>query len=212
MERGRVFTIAALLLALPVAARALDRLTVHSGLLHITNGEEDGAPSALVPPLGAWTPVPLRWLPGLSWEAGVMMMGLTYTWDSESERGVPVEVEHANTFWVLGLAGDLRAVYQWRLRDNLELGITGGLLVLMRVPVIPYDDAASDWGSLATFFAMRSVFPEVGGGLRWQALGTTAVVVQLRALYPLHNLWDADTPSALDHFTAGLIVGLDFDL
>ena len=56
------------------------------------------------------------------------------------------------------------------------------------------------------------MFPEGGAGLRWQILGSTALVAQLRALYPLHNLWDADVPSALDHFTAGLIVGLDFDL
>ncbi len=205
-------TVVALLAVLPGMTQALDHLTVHSGLLHITNGDEDGAPSALVPPFGAWIPVSLPSAPHLSWEAGVMMLGLTYTFDSNSDRGVPVEIEHANSFWVLGLIGDLRAVYLWQLRDNLWVGATGGLALFMRIPVIPYDDAASDWGSLAGFFALRSLFPEVGAALRWQILGNTAIVAQLRALYPLHNLWDADAPSVLDTLTAGLIVGLDFDL
>ena len=195
---------------LPAAALPFDRLTVHSGLLLIVNGVEDGAPDALVPPLGAWVPVPLPSAPRLSWEAGVMLLGLTYHY--EDGRGVPVEIEAANSFWVLGLVGDLRALYLWPLADKLALGVTGGLALVLRVPVIPYDDAASDWGSLAGFFVARSVFPELGAALHWQLLDTVAIAVQLRALYPLHNLWDADKPSALDHFTAGVIAGLEFKL
>lgn len=207
---GLLATLGLLLVALPAASLPFDRVTVHTGLLHITNGIEDGAPSALVPPLGAWVPVALPLWPPLAWEAGLMIVGLTYTY--EDGRGVPVEVEHADTFWVLGLAGDLRVVRMWPLGKNLSAGVTGGLALLLRIPVIPYDNAASDWGSLAGFFLLRSLFPEVGAALRWQALERAAVAVQLRALYPLHNLWDADSPSALDHFTAGLIVGLEFSL
>ncbi len=207
---GLLVTLALLLAALPAACLPFDRVTVHGGLLYIVNGIEDGAPSALVPPLGAWIPVALPLGPSMSWEAGVMIAGLTYTY--EDGRGVPVETEHADTFWVLGLAGDLRVVRMWPLSKSLSLGVTGGLALLLRIPVIPYDDAASDWGSLAGFFLLRSLFPEVGATLRWQALERTAIVVQLRALYPLHNLWDADAPSALDHFTAGLIVGLELAL
>lgn len=203
-------TLALLLVALPAASLPFDRVTIHSGLLYIHNGVEDGAPSALVPPLGAWVPIKLPLAPSLSWEAGLMIVGLTYTW--EDDRGVPVEIEHADTFWVLGLAGDLRVVRTWPLAKSLSLGVTGGLALLLRIPLIPYDDAASDWGALAGFFALRSLFPEVGATLRWQAVDRAAIVLQLRALYPLHNIWDGDTPSALDHLTAGAILGLELEL
>jgi hypothetical protein len=210
MKRAPLLAAAAVIAALPAAALPFESLTVHSGLLMIVNGVENGAPNALVPPVGAWVPVRLPSPPGLTWEAGIMMMGLIY--DYQDGRGVPEEVEHANTFWVLGLACDLRAVYLRPVHERLSLGVTGGLALLFRIPVIPYDEAASDWGDLAGFFLTRSIFPEVGGVLRFAIVDDVALAVQLRALYPLSNLWDADKPSWLDHLTAGVIAGLEFKL
>ncbi len=210
MKRALLVAAAVTIGALPVAALPFESLTIHSGLLMIVNGVENGAPSALVPPLGAWVPVRLPRPAGLSWEAGVMMVGLTY--DYEDGRGVPQEIEHANTFWTLGLMGDLRVVRLWPVHERLSLGVTGGLALFLRIPVIPYDDAAADWGDLATFFLTRSLFPEAGGMLRFKIRDDVALAVQLRALYPLSNIWDADKPSWLDHFTAGLLAGLEFKL
>jgi hypothetical protein len=210
MRRALLPAVAVVLSALPAAALPFETVTVHGGLLYIVNGVEDGAPSALVPPLGAWVPVSIPAVAGLSWEAGAMITGLTYR--LEDDRGVPMEIEAANTFWVLGLLGDLRALYLWPVAGTLLLGPTAGLAVLLRIPVIPHDDAASDWGTLAGFFLQRSLFPEAGAALRWQILERVGVAAHLRLLYPLHNLWDADVPSAADHLAVGLLVGLQLKL
>jgi hypothetical protein len=209
MKRG---LLPAVLLVLALRAEAFDRVTIHTGLLMMVNGIEDGAPSALVPPLGAWVPVqlPLPRVARLSWEAGLMLVGLTYR--LEDGRGVPVEVEAANTFWVAGLGLDLRALYMFPVADGLTMGPTGGLMVFLRVPVIPYDDAGGDWSELAAFFAVRSLFPEIGAALRWQVLDTVALALQLRLLYPLHDLWDSATPSLLHEVTAGVLAGLELRL
>jgi hypothetical protein len=211
MRRVFVPAVAALLLALPAGALTFDTITVHGGLTLMVNGVENGAPSPLVPPVGAWIPVTLPIeAPQLSWEAGVMIMGLTYRF--EGDRGVPMEIEGGDTFWTLGILGDLRALYLWPVGDTVLLGPTAGLALLLRFPVIPYDQAAGDWGNLAGFFLTRCLFPEVGVALRWRILERIAIAAQLRVMYPLSNIWDAGKPSVTDQMLSGLLVGLQYKL
>ena len=208
-SRLRLSLFLTLVLFRPSSADALDVLTVHSGMLLVTNKAE-GPPSLLVPPLGAWIPVAIPAPPGYFWEAGLMLVGMNYRY--EDGRGVPVEVEAADNFWVAGLIPDLRIGRLWDVGDSIAIGGFAGLAALIRVPVIPHDNAAQDYGALAGFFASRFLFPEVVASLRWAVLEDLRLTFDLRAMYPLHNLWDADSPSPIDHLTTGLLVGLQFDV
>jgi hypothetical protein len=189
---------------------ALDSLTVHSGLILVVNSEENGAPSLLTPVLGAWIPVSLPAPAGWSWEAGVMMAGMRYRY--EDERAVPVEIEAANSFFVAALAPDLRFGRGFPLAPGIELWPFAGVSLFLRIPIIPYDDAASDMGALASYLLIRSLYPEIGASLRWEIVQDLRLTFDLRASYPLFNFFDRDVPSLADHFTTGLLVGLEFPL
>jgi hypothetical protein len=135
-----------------------------------------------------------------------MAVGLNYRY--EDDRAVLAEVEAADNFWVLGLIGDLRFGRLWAIGKTVEAGGFAGLALFLRVPLIPHDDAAEDWGATAAFLVARSLFPELAASVRWQVVDRWALVFDLRLWYPAHNLWDAGKPSALDHLTTGLLVGV----
>jgi hypothetical protein len=179
-------------------------------MLFIYSAEDDGPPSLLAPPIGAWIPVTLPAPEQWSWQTGVMLVSMRYRY--QDDRGVPVEIEAANSFWVAGLIGDLRMGRLFELKDGIDLRGYAGVSVFLRIPVIPYDDASQDWGALTTFLLMRSLFPELGVSLRWEIVGDLRLVFDMRGLYPLHSLWDGDAPSLIDHLTGGLLVGLEFSL
>jgi hypothetical protein len=176
----------------------------------IVSSEDPGPPNPLVPTIGAWTTVGLPAPPGFFWETGVMGIGLNYRY--EDDRAVLAEVEAADNFWVLGLLGDLRFGRLWRIGERLEAGGSAGLVLFLRIPAIPHDDAADDWGAVATFLLVRSLFPELAASLRWQVVERWALVFDLRVMYPAHNLWDAGKPSAVDHLTTALLVGVRWTL
>ena len=198
------------LLNTAVSVGALDSLTVHSGLLLVHNAESDGPPDLLAPPIGVWIPVTLPAPAEWSWEAGAMLVGMTYRY--EDDRGVPAEVEAANSFWVAGLIGDLRMGRLWKLKDGMDLVGYAGLSVFLRIPLIAHDDASQDRAALTTFLLMRSLYPEIGGSFRWEIMDDLKLVFDLRALYPLLGLFDSGTPSLIDHLTVGLLVGVEISL
>ena len=210
MRRICAATLFALVFAHGGDLRALESLTVHSGLLLIVSSEDPGPPNPLVPPFGVWTTVGLPAPPGFLWEAGIMGMGLNYRY--EDDRAVLAEVEAADNFWVLGLLTDLRFGRLWRIADRLEAGGSAGLALFLRIPAIPHDNAADDWAAVATFLLARSLFPELAASLRWQVVERWALVFDLRLMYPAHNLWDAGKPSAMDHLTTGVLVGVRWQL
>ena len=201
MEPVGAIVVVVVLLSAAVPVGALDSLTVHSGLLSVYYAEDDGPPSLLVPPIGAWIPVTLPAPEQWSWQAGAMLIGMTYRY--EDDRGVPVEGEAANSFWVAGLIGDLRIGRMWEISDGIDLRGYAGLALFLRIPAIPHDNASEDWGALATFLLMRSLFPEIGASFRWEFIDDLRLVFDVRGLYPLLGLLDSGSPSPIDHLTGG---------
>ena len=192
----------ALVLALGApAAWSLEELEIDAALVWIGNADPDSAPSPLLPSLGLNFTLLKRRLWGL--ETGFLLTGTYYEY--AGARAIPAELEQRD-FAVPLILADARTGLHLRVGEKVQLGLTGGLLLALRIPIPLFPDASANFGSALGYLLARSIYPETEFSVRFPVLpafrlppvgaGRLAVVPllgwgALPLVGPAHRLRDA---------------------
>jgi hypothetical protein len=196
----------ALSIAVP-AARALETLEIDAAMIWIENADPDSAISPLLPGLGLSLPLLERRLWGL--DVGFLLTGTYYEY--AGGRAIPAELEQRD-FAVPIILADARAGLHLPLGTKVKLGLTGGLLLALRIPIPLAQDAAADFGSALTYLLMRSLYPEAELFVQFPVLPSFDFRVAVRSAWPWFHLWDGEPYGFWDQLIVSGVLGVIYRL
>lgn len=202
------FLVLILLWASP-ALWSLSSIEFDGGMVFIGNTDTASAPSPLLPSLGMSFPILERKFWGL--DSGFLLLSTYYQY--ESGRATPVELENRD-FVVFGILADARAGLHVTLGRVVTLGLNGGLVLFLRVPVPLFADAGPDFGPTLGYFygKARALYPETELFVRFPLMEALDLRLAVRAYYPVFHLWDGESLPFWDQFILSGLIGIVYRL
>ncbi len=220
---------------LAVYSISLESIDVKAGTIWIGNApagsdEKDVAPHPLTTIVGV--SLPIRFTSYFSFSPELRYYGQLY--GIEYGRTVPVEIEFADSAFVLGLLLEPRVSFDFRIIESLTLAAHASPAFLFRIPARTWGKA--DRGEIAAYqYGMgRFFYPEVGFSVDWElpfrirpektqspneggfAEDEPGIeihfLVDLNVYFPLFHLWDGEAQKFYDQLMVSGVVGLKFFL
>ena len=170
----------------------LESIDVDGGLIWIGNGEPDGAPSPLVNTVGVAFPISFggifRLRPQLN------LFGTYYGLTDDESRAVPVEIEYADSVWVLSALLEPIAEFEFPLGDSFYLAAFAAPAFLFRIPTATWGDGTDERGAIMSYLYgnARFLYPEIGFQFTWAAFDSIHLGIRAKLLLPLFHLWDTE--------------------
>ena len=189
------------------AAWSLEELEIDAAMVWIGNADPDSAPSPLLPSLGLNFTVLKRRLWGL--DTGFLLTGTYYEY--AGARAIPSELEHRD-FAVPLILADARAGLHLRAGEKVELGLTGGLLLALRIPIPLFPDASADFSSALGYLLARSIYPETELFVRFPVLPAFDFRLSARAAWPWFHFWDGEPYPWWDQLIVSGMLGVVYKL
>jgi hypothetical protein len=201
-----------------VAALTLTDIDANASLLVIGTyppAGYGGPNPALTYLLGA--SLPLRFTNIFFLEPGLELFGTYYEWTYDSATAVPTLYESGGSFFTLGALISAQAGVSFPVSSAVSLGGSLGLDVLLRFPLEFFNPLPQSVNgkqpALGYFFGEgRFFYPETRLFMRWSVSPALALIVNLRAFYPLFHAWDGLGQPFLDQFMGAAGIGLAFRL
>jgi hypothetical protein len=191
-------------------AWSLSYLGVDLGLIFLGNAEEDSAPNPVILQ-GVGVTFPVYQLDALTIEVGGLFYGTQYQW--LNNRASPADIERADNFYVLSVQIDGRVMYEWKVSDQVDLGVSGGLTLAIRVPLFAWDEGEKYREDMTAYFLEgRFIYPQAGGYVDWAILEGIELRFSLRVFFPLYNLWSDEGMPFWDGGMVQGIVSMNFKL
>jgi hypothetical protein len=207
MRRAAVFAVCLALTCAAPAAWARDTLEVEGAMVWIGNADPDSAPSPLLPALGMNFPIIARRRWGL--DTGFLVTGAYYEY--AGGRAIPTELEQRDFVTPL-ILGDARAGLHLPIGERVRIDLTGGLLLVLRVPIPLFPDASADFGSALGYLLARAVYPETELSVRFPILPAFDLNLAVRAGWPLFHLWDGEPYAFWDQLIVTAVLGVVYRL
>jgi hypothetical protein len=197
-----VAMIGAMLAASSLSALAIDELDVNFGIIYIgTTDPGASGPSIVTPLYGVSLPIQVS---GPFFIEPMLELYTTfYQWTGSAVA--PAAMENAQGFLTLGTLLSFHGGMRWAVAPALTLGASLGIDFLLRFPIeflmADQNTAADTSSGLGWFFgAARFIYPEARVFLKWQVSPAIGLVLNLRAWYPLFQLWDGQSFPFPDQF------------
>ncbi len=198
------------LLFTTTGAWSLSYLGVDLGLIFLGNAEEHSAPNPVILQ-GLGVTFPVYQFDSLTIEVGGLFYGTQYQW--LNDRASPADIERADNFFVLSVQIDGRVMYEWKVSDQVDLGVSGGLTFAFRIPVVAWDEGEKYRADMTAFFLEgRFIYPQAGVFVDWAIVEGLELRFSLRAFFPLYNLWSGEDMPFWDGGMAQGIVSMNFKL
>ncbi len=235
MKRAACLTIALLVGFAGILYSAdLEGVTVKGGMIWIGNAPADAdtpmAPSPLTTVIGA--AFPIRFSSVFLFVPELRYYGAPY--GIENDRVVPVEEEFADWAWVMGLLVEPRAVLDFRIRRDLNIGLYASPTLLLRIPARRWGDVDGAAIAAYQYGDGRFFYPEVGFYFDWEfpfnieSAEAVAVnegefadpdtdtgpvlrlVFDFNAYFPLFHAWDGEGLPFYDQLMLSGTIGIKF--
>jgi hypothetical protein len=197
--------IGALLAAASASALTVDELDVNFGFIYIGTADPSALGPSIVTPLYGVS-LPIQLVGPFFVEPVIEFYSTYYMWTGTAVAPAAMETGNVNNaFFAIGSLISLQAGVRWPVSRVITLGGALGVDFLLRFPaefLMADPNTTSDTSSpLAWFYQSgRFVYPEVRLFMKWQATEAVGLVVNLRAWYPLYQLWDGQPFPFPDQF------------
>ena len=154
----------------------------------------------------------------------------------EYGRPVPVEIEFANSAFVVGLLLEPRAIFDFQIIESVVLAAYVAPAFLFRIPATTWGEVDRDEIAAYQYGMGRFFYPEVGFTVDWElpfrvhsnqaprlSDGEISIdkrnagieihfLVDLNVYFPLFHAWEDEEPKFYDQLMASGVVGLRFYL
>jgi hypothetical protein len=207
MRRAVRLCLLVLGILLAPAGWSLSEIDFEGALVWIGNADPASAPSPLMPALGLSLPVLERRLWGV--DTGVLLTGTYYEYSND--RAIPTELEHRD-FAVVAILADARAGLHFPLGRSVVLGLTGGLILYLPLPIPLFSDAWSKLGPTMAYMMARSLYPETELFVRFPVLPAFDLRLGVRAGWPLLHLFDRQGLPFWDQMIVSGVLGVVYRL
>ena len=185
-----VFTVVILIyLPFSLSSFELKSISLEGGPLMIMNTDDEGAPSPILPNIGACFEIEhgdAYFMPSvnLSWNY--------YQLDEKDTSLVqPAEIEYADSLLLLNILIDFPYSMRYELKEKLEWGWLASPAVMLKLPLKAWgegEDQRSD--ILGYFYAGRFIYLEGGGYLLWNYSEKNSFKTMLSFYLPVYQLWN----------------------
>jgi len=191
-------------------AWSLSYFSVDLGLILLGNAEENSAPNPVILQ-GVGATFPVYQEGAFTVEIGGLFYGTQYQW--VNDRASPADIERADNFFVLSFQIDGRMTYEWKISDQVDLGIEGGLSLAFRIPLFAWDNGEQYRQDMTVyFFEGRFIYPHGGGFVDWALTEGLELRFSLRTYIPIYNLLFSDGLAFWNGGMVQAIASLNFKL
>ena len=192
-----------------LSAFEIQSVSFEGGPLFMLNTDDEGAPSPLLPNIGAGCEIESG--------SGYFMPSLNLSWNyyqlSEEDAEVvqPAEIEYADSLLLMNILIDFPYSMRYSLKNNLHYGWLASPALMLKVPLKAWGEGENQKSDiLSYFYAGRFIFLEAGGYLLWNYSEKNSFKTSLSFYVPVYHLWDGR--SFMDEFMVRLGVGFSFNL
>ena len=167
----------------------LQSYSIEGGPLFMLNTDDEGAPSPLLPNIGA----------GLEMESGsgYFLPSINISWNyyqlSEEDADVvqPAEIEYADSLLLMNILIDFPYSMRYSLKKQLDLGWLVSPALMLKIPLKTWGEGETRKSDiLGYFYGGRFVFLEAGGYLLWNYSEKNSFRTSLSVYLPVYHLWD----------------------
>ena len=199
----------ALFVASSLSALTVDELDVNVGLIYIGTTDPNALGPSIVTPLYGVS-LPMQLSGPFFIEPMLELYTTFYRWTGTAVA--PAAMESGDGFLTLGALLSMHGGVRYKISPVLSAGGSLGIDFLLRFPIeflMPDQNTAADTGSgFGWFFgAARFIYPELRGFLRWQVTDDIGLVFNVRAWFPLFELWAGQSLPFPDQFMFGGGIG-----
>lgn len=189
MKRFSIIFFLAVFTFTSLSVYGIDSIGVMGGVMFTGNSSDDGAPSPILPFIGAEASFTFR--DNSFIEPSIAMTANYYLWSAEESMALPAEIEYADSVLLLSIFLDSPYVMKYRLKENVDWGWLASPLLVFRVPLKTWGEGASQKADiLSYFYGGRFLFLEAGGLIEWNYSPLKSFKSRLDLLFPVYHLWD----------------------
>ncbi|MBN1799429.1 MAG: hypothetical protein JW822_12720 [Spirochaetales bacterium] len=187
-----------------IGAWSQSYFSLNLGLIFLGNAEEDSAPNPVILQ-GIGATFPVYQIDAITIEIGGLFYGTQYQW--ANNRASPADIERADNFFVLSTQIDGRVTYEWRLSDQVGMGVGGGLSLVIRIPLFAYDNGEQYRSDMTSYFfeMARFLYPRGDFFVDWAIVEGLGLRFSIQALVPIYNLWSGE---GVPFWDGGMIQGI----
>ena len=192
-----------------ISAFEINSVSFEGGPIFMLNTDEEGAPSPLLPNIGAGCEIESG--------SGYFMPSLNLSWnyyqlsEEDSELVQPAEIEYADSLLLMNILLDFPYSMRYSLKNNIQLGSLASPAFMLKVPIKAWGEGDSRRSDiLGYFYGGRFIFLETGGYLLWNYSEKNSLRTFLSFYLPVYHLWDGRP--FMDEMMLRLGVGFHFNL
>ena len=165
---------------------------VTGGVMYIENSSTDGAPSPILPYLGANASFYLK--EKMFIEPTIAFNWNYYLWSTKEGMALPAEIEYADSVLLLNIIIDCPFVMKYDFKKNLSLCWLASPLFIFRVPLKTWGEGESQKSDIMSYFyGGRFLFLEAGGFAEWDFSSKNSLKARVDLILPVFHLWDGDS-------------------
>lgn len=199
--------------AFPAHTFTLESIDGHAGLLWRGTYAGAGdlietAPSPLLNTIGV--SVPFRLGGYFLFAPELRFTGIWYGLTSDGSRSVPVEVEYADSVWVLHVAVEPALWFDLPLTETLSAGAYVGPVFLLSIPTVTWGSGATQLDQIIGYLyrSGRFFLMETGLTFTWATYENLRLHARLETHLPVFHIWDGESLPFYDQLTVAFTVGL----
>ena|GEM_PF-1911358 len=186
-KRLVLFTIL-IFLAFSLYALDFESYGITGGVMYIRNSSNDGAPSPMLPFLGANAGFAIKDKYFL--EPSVVFNWNYYLWSEDEEIALPAEIEYADSVLLLNIILDCPFVMKFKINKKVALAGFASPAFIFRVPLKTWGQGDSQKSDILSYFYGRFMFIEIGALVEWDYSLKNSFKARVDTLLPVFHLWD----------------------
>jgi len=165
---------------------------ITGGVMYIRNSSDDGAPSPMLPFLGA--NASFSFGKRFFLEPSIVFNWNYYLWSEDEEIALPAEIEYADSVMLFNIILDCPFVMKFGIKEKVSLGAFASPAFIFRVPIKTWGEGDSQKSDvLSYFYGGRFLFIEVGTLVEWDYSIKNSFKARVDTLLPIFHLWDSGT-------------------
>ena len=195
LNKRLIFSLILFFLALTLYGIGFDSYGITGGVMYIRNSSDDGAPSPILPYLGASAGFSMDFIGERYFlEPSVVFNWNYYLWSENEEMALPAEIEYADSVLLLNIIIDCPFVMKFRIHKDLAFGALASPVFIFRIPLKTWGEGDSQKSDiLSYFYGGRFFLFEIGGLVEWDYSKKHSFKARVDALLPVYHLWDGDS-------------------
>ena len=179
-------------LAMTLYGVEFESFGITGGVMYINNPSDDGAPSPILPYLGAAASFSLN--EKYFVEPSIVFNWNYYLWSKDEGVALPAEIEYADSVLLLNIIVDCPFVMKYRITKNVAFGGLASPVFIFRIPLKTWGEGDSQESDiLSYFYGGRFLFLEAGALVEWDYSPKHSLKARLDILFPVFHLWDGDS-------------------